>query len=420
MARRGFFAELQHQSRLAARERERGERAAVRAHNAAFRDAERARKSEERLQTKLLGLAVAERKRAEKEARDAHLASMEAEVEQRNRKLQEQLDDLSSLLEGTLQMDDHVDLNTLRGTATHPPFDRPHLETPIPKPRLETDKPTPSYSEPTPPTGLLGLFGKGKHAVAVEAARRAHEEAMTAWRKDCEQSRALHQAALAKYANDEKHRIDSLEKEQSKYAQECAARDQEVAGRNAQLDQLIVDLGYGTPDAIHEYLSIVLSNSAYPECFNVTHEFQFDPVPAELKLQVFIPGPDCIPKEKGFKYTKNSDEITALPQTQKVLRDLYSDAVLQVALRSFHEVFESDRRGLVRTVSLEVGTEATDPATGQIGYIRFVAAAAARDTFLSFNLSGVVPASTLERLGAAVSKSPYSLVAIQASGVRRA
>jgi len=38
--------------------------------------------------------------------------------------------------------------------------------------------------------------------------------------------------------------------------------------------------------------------------------------------------------------------------------------VHQVALRSFHEVFEADRRGLIRSISLEVGTETIDPATG--------------------------------------------------------
>jgi hypothetical protein len=45
MARRGFFAELQHQSRVAARDRERAERVAVREHQAALRLAEQTRKA---------------------------------------------------------------------------------------------------------------------------------------------------------------------------------------------------------------------------------------------------------------------------------------------------------------------------------------------------------------------------------------
>ena len=85
-----------------------------------------------------------------------------------------------------------------------------------------------------------------------------------------------------------------------------------------------------------------------------------------------------------------------------------------------HEVFESDRRGLIRTISLKVGTETIDPGTGNPTYIPFVVVGAERDSFLTFNLAAVIPAQTLDRLGAAVSKNPYGLVAVDTAGVRRA
>jgi restriction system protein len=91
-----------------------------------------------------------------------------------------------------------------------------------------------------------------------------------------------------------------------------------------------------------------------------------------------------------------------------------------VALRSFHEVFEADRRGIINTVALEVGANTVDPATGLDTYIPFVISAAEREAFLAFNLSAVVPLLTLERLGAAVSKNPFGLVPAERSGVRRA
>jgi restriction system protein len=84
-----------------------------------------------------------------------------------------------------------------------------------------------------------------------------------------------------------------------------------------------------------------------------------------------------------------------------------------------HEVFEADRRGLIKTISLEVGTETNDPATGKRAYVPFVAVAAQRATFAEFDLSAVVPLATLEHLGAAVSKNPYGLSAVDASGIRR-
>ncbi len=84
-----------------------------------------------------------------------------------------------------------------------------------------------------------------------------------------------------------------------------------------------------------------------------------------------------------------------------------------------HEIFEADRRGLIKTISLEVGTNTIDPATGRRGYILFVAVGSERKSFLELDLSNVVPTATLAHLGASVSKNPFGLVATEASGVRR-
>ena len=103
MARRGLFAELQHQSRVAARERERDEREAYRRHIAAVRQSEQARKAAERAQTQFTKASAAEQKRLEKEAREAHVAAMEAEVIERNGKLEQIYEEIDSLLASTLK-----------------------------------------------------------------------------------------------------------------------------------------------------------------------------------------------------------------------------------------------------------------------------------------------------------------------------
>lgn len=419
MARRGFFAELQYQSRLAARERQRAQREAGRNYAAALREAERTKSAALRAEAQLTKSAEAERKRLEKEARDAHLAAMEAEVLERNGKLQQIYDDIDSLLAATLAVDDHVDLTSLRIVVKHPPFDRTDLETPISPPKSIPDPVEPVMKLPEPPRGIFGLFGKQKHAEAVEGARREHESALAEWRTACREAEARRQAAAKAHARDEARRLDALRAERERYAQECSAREAEAAEHNRKLDELIRNLGYGTVEAVQEYVSIVLSNSVYPEHFPVSHEFEFDPSTAELRLKVLVPGPSVIPDVKAYKYAKSADEIVSTSLSQKESRERYAAAIHQVALRSFHEVFESDRRGLIRTISLEVGTHTIDPATGQPTYLPFVIAAAERESFLDFDLSAVVPALTLGRLGAAVSKNPYGLVAAEGSGVRR-
>jgi restriction system protein len=230
---------------------------------------------------------------------------------------------------------------------------------------------------------------------------------------------ARREKAKEAWARAEARRVEALASERQRYERECAAREADVVECNLRLEALIANLGYGTPEAIQEYVSIVLSNSVYPEHFAVTHEFEFEPATAELRLRVQVPGPEAIPTIKAYKYAKASDEILGTALSQKECRERYASAIQQVALRSFHEVFEADRRGLIKTVSLEVGTHAIDPATGRAAWLPFVIAAAEREAFLTFELAAVVPALTLEKLGAAVSKNPYALVAVQRAGVRR-
>lgn len=419
MARRGFFAELHRQARLAARERERLERETVRAYHAAARAADQAVKASTRMQLLLSRASAAENKRLEKEAREARIAAREAEVAEKNALLDEVYGDIDSLLGATLDKDDYVDLQSLRVTAQHPLFFKPELETPLPLPKQIPFPPDPVFVPPDPPKGLAGLFGKRKHAAAVAQAEAAHQRAIEQCQKEREQVVIRRREMLTAHVQAEARRKKALELARTAYEKECTAREADAAERNRELDELIANLGYGTVDAVQEYVSIVLSNSVYPDHFPVRHQFSFDPVAAELTLTALLPGPETIPTAKVYKYAKSADEITSTALSQKAIKGRYEGAVHQVALRTLHEVFEADRRGLIRTISLTVGTEATNPATGLASQIPFVVVGAERQAFLAFDLSAVVPEATLEHLGAALSKNPFALAPVETRGVRR-
>lgn len=145
------------------------------------------------------------------------------------------------------------------------------------------------------------------------------------------------------YARQEAERLEDLAQERARYDKECAAREAEVSEHNAALDGLITNLGYGTVDAVQEYISLVLSNSVYPTPFQVEHTATFEPSTAELRLRALVPGPGDVPDIKRYQYTKSSDEITTTSLSQKASKDRYAGAVHQVALRSLHEIFEAPR-----------------------------------------------------------------------------
>jgi restriction system protein len=122
---------------------------------------------------------------------------------------------------------------------------------------------------------------------------------------------------------------------------------------------------------------------------------------------------------KAYKYVAASDEIRETPCSQKEQRERYNGAVAAVAIRTFHEVFESDRDGRIQTVSLTVQTETVNPATGLVEVFPLVAAAADRDEFSKFDLRNVDPAQTLAHMRSQVSKNAFGLKPIStACGIR--
>ena len=410
--RRGFFAEIQHQARLA----EQRQRVALRQHEARERALEQARKASARAQAAAERASEADRKRLEREAAAAHADFMQTRVKQMNEDLASRYEELDALLTATLDRDDHVDLEDLRVHAEHPPFPRPELRVAIPYPAPIADPPLPVQQAPEPPSGLFGKKRKLEEAQAAVDAQYATD--YYAWQAAAEALPRLRAEQAAAYAAAEEARQSRLAEMESDHALLVAEAD--AAAKNDELDSLISGIAYGTVDAVEEYVGIVLANSVYPEWFEVSHSADFVPATAELNLRVTIPGPDLIPAVKAYRYVKASDEISPSPATQKDMKERYAKAVHDVALRSLHEVFEADRRGLIRGISLELGTETINPATGRDIYVRFVAVATSRERFSELDLSSVVSSATLVYLSAVVSKNPLALIGVEADGVRRA
>lgn len=363
---------------------------------------------------------MAEQKAAAKEAKRLHEEARLAEVEALNAQLEDTADELDRILEATLDVDDYVDLESLRATATHPPFPRPELERPTPEVTPLSAPPEPVFEEPEPPSGLGAVFGgKKKHAAAVAAARQEFDVKHDAWKAEAAAVPARQLEQIRERDAQEQRRLDALRDAREAYGRECAARDAEIAEANGRLDALIQGLEAGDHAAVREYVGIVLGNSVYPALLDVEHEFEFDPETKELTLTVLVAPPDRLPAEKAFKYVKAKDEITATPLAKKDLKARYESVVHQVALRTLHEVFEADRAGQIQTIALEVGTETIDPATGRAKRMVFVGVGAERASFMAFDLHNVVPSATLQHLGASMSKNPYELVSIDgAPGVR--
>lgn len=422
MARRGFFAELNHQAQQAERRQRQHAVGVNRAQAAAQREAERALRAAERASAAAGRASATEQKEAQKAAAQAHLGARTAEVASLNADLQQTYSEIDGLLASTLEVDDYVDLESLKiTTVEHPPFERGPLGTPLPAPAAPVYPPEPVYAEPAPPKRLSAAFGgKRKHQDAVTAARNAYDAAHQAWRATCDQLNAAHTAEVGRRDQLEQKRLESLAEAEAKYQEACRQRQADAEARNKQLSQFINDLAFDVEGAIQEYVGVVLANSVYPDAFPVSNEHAFDLQSRELMLTVSVPDPGAVPAVKEHRYVKAKDEIVPTTLPVKDQKQRYANAVWQVALRTLHEIFEADRAAKIRSIALTVGTSHLSPATGLPEDVPLVVVAADRDTFAKFDLAKVQPQATLTHLGAAMSKSPFDLAPADTSaGVRR-
>jgi len=416
--RRGFFAEMQRASAQAQRDRQRANAAAYRAQQQAQREAERAAREADRYAAQAARADAKAQAAAEKEAKRLYIEAREAEVVAMNEDLIVLMADIDGILAATLEVDDFVDLEALRQSVEHPPFESEHA-TAIPKPEPIQAPSEPVFAQPEAPKGLSGLFGKKKHQEAVDAARAEYEAAKAAWQAESAAVPMRQLEQLSAHKQQEAEREARLAADQARYDQECAEREADVARRNSELDALIAGLNAGRADSVEEYVGIVLGNTVYPEGVEPGYDYRYDSAGKELTVEVELPSPEQMPTVGAYKYTKASDEITEKAQTAKEQKDRYNAFVANVALRTIHEIFEADRLGNIASISLTAGVTGISAATGQMGTTPLLACAVSRETFDGIDLANVVPAETLKHFNAVVSKNAQGLVAIDTSrGVR--
>jgi restriction system protein len=210
---------------------------------------------------------------------------------------------IDSILAATLDVDDYVDIDSLKQTADHPSFPREDLKTPLPKPRLEEAPPEPKFVPPPPPTGMSKVFGKKAHAQATADAHAAWTKQHQQWTNFVQRELPTKNAELLeKHAAAEEQRSAQLSVALAGYRDACAEREREAAEANQHLDEFKQALASGDPEALAQYVGIVLGNSAYPEAFQVDFEFEFDPELGELTVAVIVPPPSALPNVKAYKY----------------------------------------------------------------------------------------------------------------------
>src|SRR5262249_16955779 len=138
--------------------------------------------------------------------------------------------------------------------------------------------------EPKQPLGALASLmpgAKAKHAATEKEAAAAHEAAVKDWLT----SEAKRKEKIAAAERD--HRGREHKKRES------------VETSNERIDQFRTHLDEGEPEAVVDYLGMVLDASKYLESFPEGHRLAFVPESRQLVLEHDLPSFDVVPQEKS-------------------------------------------------------------------------------------------------------------------------
>jgi len=360
------------------------QREAARAQLAQVKLVEQQRRAAERaLRARERALAANER-----ELKRLYAEERTAEVDEMNRRLDDEVAALESILAATLEVDDHLDIETLKQPVHLPKFTPGALAKPEPSPHLDSFL-------PSPPSALGRIFGKAKHEAAALEGKRRYEEAVDA------------------HARAEADRLSRLAAAQADHERHVAKLRGEIEAQHQEIDQFKQEFERGEPDAIVSYFTLVLEASLYPEGFPQRFRLAYVPESRQLVIEYEMPSIEVIPQTKAYKYVKARDEITQSTRPASHIKSLYASVLTQLTLRVLHEVMEADKAGYVETVVFNGYVETIDKATGQPARPYLITLRTTRPVFEALDLSRVDAAACLRHLNASVSKSPSELAPVK-------
>lgn len=330
---------------------------------------------------------------ATKEARQRYIEERLQEVEDKNDALNECIQELRSVLEDTLCVDDTISFESLRTRDGFHGFLIPKV---IAEPLAEPVRDL-FFAEIKSPKWFMSLFPsvKAKHEESLDRAERAYQNALNQFRLTEEQ------------------RQTQIAKLRQQYEVERAAFHRKQEEQNAEVDDFEKTYFEGDGDAIIAYCSMVLERSVYPE--KIAHEFRvtYSVESKELVIEFDLPSPDIVPSVLEYKYVKARDAIDSKPRKQTEIKDLYQDLIAAMALRTIHEVLESDQGEHIQVVAFNGFVHTIDPTTGRDIRPCLISVRTTRERFEEIDLSRVEKRACLRNLGAQVSPRPDERIAVK-------
>lgn len=354
-----------------------------------------------------------EARRKERDNKKQYQDERKQTAVERTREALEELNRLEKTLLHTLDVDDTIDWPSLKDISEfpEPPPSRP-APLPAPKAKVPPREPSPNDSPFTAQLSLLDRLVSSRRASKETAARRRYELAHAAWKEDADEVAERNDAAVLAHKKLIEEQNQQYQSSVQKWETRRSQYLQEQEAANAAVDRQHKLYEAGDPGAIVGYCDMVLSNSDYPSWMPQEFKLDYNPETKILVVEYALPSVDVLPTLTEVKYIQSRDEYTEKHLSNAQVARIYDNLIYQIALRTIHELFESDVIGALDAIVFNGCVTSIDRGSGHETTACILSLQAGRSEFLPINLAQVDPKTCFRSLRGVGSSKLHSLTPI--------
>ncbi len=339
-----------------------------------------------------------EKKRLDKESRKREQDSNKDLASSRTEEALGEINRLGNILKQTLEVDDAINWDNFKDMSEFPEPKPTRTKLPV-ESQAQAKHKEPKLSDNTyqPRFGFMDkLISSRKNKLIAE-----HKACFETDYKSWQEFQAAIESSKQKYESD----LQTWESRKAEFIEQQNASNEAIEKQRASYLA-------GTYDAIIDYCDMVLSESDYPDFFPKEFDIDYNDETKVLIADYAMPAPEDIPTLKGIKYVVSKDDFEEQHITQAQLFRIYDNLLYQIALRTIHEIFESDVIEAITTVVFNGIVTSIDRSTGKQATACVLSVQAQREEFTSINLANVEPKACFKALKGVGSSKLHGLAPV--------
>jgi restriction system protein len=348
-----------------------------------------------------------------KEARRLYIEHQKGRAAERTAEAQQLLEALRNALMRGIEIDPTIDWDELKVKTPFP--QRPPLKPTYaaePAPPETPRRPNSSDYKYQPQLSIIDRLITSRKAAKLAEIARQYDSDLRDWENTCSAvtlqqqiSLQAHRAACMKLDEQYSLATSTWNEERQRYREELARENQEV-------DQLRDRYLSKASDAVIGYCERVLSRSDYPSCVPREFDFELNSETGMLIINSKLPAPEDLPTLAEVKYVQTTDTFKEVFLSENQNAKLYDDLIYQIALRTLHELFQSDSAKAISTIVFNGIVNSTDKSTGNEVTACILSVQSSQEPFLAINLAKVEPKSCFRQLKGVGSSKLHSVTPV--------